>query len=89
MTLDSSQQVIRENQETRHRRHLVTGLVPVLADRDLLSRCAVVSYCSESRCAEIAPAPDKPMAYRRGCVLPRAFPVFEVVTEPSAAQETA
>jgi hypothetical protein len=41
MPLDSSQQVIGENEETQHRQ-LVTVQMIVLADRDSFSRCAVV-----------------------------------------------
>jgi len=41
MPLDSSQQLIGENEETQHRRQLVTVRMMVLADRDSFSRCAV------------------------------------------------
>ena len=42
MSLDSSQQVIDENEETQHRRQLVTVRAIVLADRGFFSCCAVV-----------------------------------------------
>jgi len=42
MSLDSSQHAIGENEETQHRRQLVTVRAMVLADRDFFSRCAVV-----------------------------------------------
>ena len=41
MPLDSSQKVIGENEETQHRRQLVTVRMIVLADCDSFSRCAV------------------------------------------------
>jgi len=43
MSLDSSQQVIGENEKTRHRRQLVTVRAIVLADRGFFSCCAIVS----------------------------------------------
>jgi hypothetical protein len=42
MSLDSSQHAIGENEETQHRRQLVTVRAMVLADRNFFSRCAVV-----------------------------------------------
>jgi hypothetical protein len=42
MSLDSSRRVTGENEETQHRRQLVTVRAIVLADRDFFSRYAIV-----------------------------------------------
>jgi hypothetical protein len=42
MSVDPSQQVVGENEETQHRCQLVTVRAIVLADRDFVLCCAVV-----------------------------------------------
>jgi len=66
MSLDSSQQVIGENEGTQHRRQLVTVRVMVLADRDFFSRCAAVGEKEPNeanRYVQSVMAQDHPQRY--------------------------
>jgi hypothetical protein len=49
MSVDPSQQVVGENEETQHRCQLVTVRALVLADRDFVLCCAVVGEKEPSK----------------------------------------